>query len=153
MGILDSMTGNLPGGSAGGAPIQSILADLLGGGGSAQQQTRPGLPGLVQRFEQAGHGDAARSWVGNGQNQPTDPAMLERVFGAEQINQWSQQTGMDKDGLLSALSQFLPHAVDQMTPNGEIAATHNDPAAASGGVGSAGPSDQAAMGGPERQSN
>ena len=36
------------------------------------------------------------------------------------MNQWSQQSGMQPQDLLSQLSQLLPHAVDRMTPNGEI---------------------------------
>ncbi len=42
------------------------------------------------------------------------------MFGQDQVNQWSQQTGMPAHDLLTQLSQFLPHAVDKMTPNGEV---------------------------------
>ncbi len=76
--------------------------------------------GLIQQFAQSGHGDAVNSWVGNGPNQPIQPSALQQVFGQHQVNQWSQQTGMAPNDLLSQLSQFLPHAVDKMTPNGQV---------------------------------
>ncbi len=121
MGILDSVLGGLMGGGGTGSPMGSVLGSLLGGGGAGTQQ-QSGIAGLVQRFTQAGHGDVANSWVGQGANQPADPGMLQRVFGQQQINQWSQQTGMPQNDLLSQLSQFLPHAVDQMTPQGQVPA-------------------------------
>ena len=148
MGILDSLTGsdNQPHGS-----VHSILATLLSGGGGAETQTQPGLAGLVQRFEQAGLGGIINSWIGNGQNQEVEPDMLERVLGSDQVDQWSQETGAPKPDLLSQLSQFLPNAIDRMTPSGELHTggpeTPSAPATPATPVPDAG----AKMGGPERR--
>ena len=124
MGLLDTVLGGLMGnsGSTGGSPLQSILGELLSGGGSQQQGTAPGIGGLVQRFEQAGLGSVANSWVGNGPNQAVQPSQLQQVFGQGQVNQWAQQTGMQPQDLLGQLANFLPHAVDRMTPNGSVPA-------------------------------
>lgn len=116
MGMLDSVLGGLLGGNAHAGPLQSILGSLLGGGGGAQS----GLGGLLQRFTQAGYGDQANSWVGTGTNQSIEPGALQSVFGQDQLSQWSQQTGMPQETLLQKLSQFLPSAVDHMTPNGQV---------------------------------
>ena len=116
MGILDSVIGGLLGGNAQASPLQAILGQILGGGGGAQ----PGLGGLLQRFQQAGYGDHANSWVQNGPNQSIDPGALSHVFGHEQVNQWSQQSGIPSGDLLSQLSNLIPHAVDRMTPNGQV---------------------------------
>lgn len=118
MGIFDSIIGGLLGGNTAPGPIQSVLGSIMGGGGGAQ----PGVAGLIQRFTDAGHGAVANSWVGNGANQPAEPGMLQQVFGQGQVNQWAQQTGMAPHDLLGQLAQFLPHAVDSMTPNGQIPA-------------------------------
>ncbi len=138
MGILDGILGSVLGGSSNAGPMQSILGSVLGGGQAQQQQqgglggalggllgggssgAGGGLGGLLGQFQQAGLGHVAQSWVGNGQNQQVSPDQLHQVFGDEQVNQWSQQTGMPKQDLLSQLSQYLPHAVDRMTPQGQV---------------------------------
>ncbi len=125
MSILDSILGSVLGGgsaASGASPLRPILAEILGGLGSAGQPgaSQPGLGGLLEKFTQAGQGGAFNSWVGTGQNQQVDPSTLQNVFGQNQVNQWAQQTGMAPHDLLGQLSQFLPHAVDHMTPNGEI---------------------------------
>ena len=117
MGILESVVGGLMGGQQASSPIQSILGSLLGG---ASGQGQAGLGGLIQKFEQAGQGDVAHSWVNNGPNQSIDPNTLQNVFGQNQVSQWSQQTGMAPGALLGQLAHFLPHAVDGMTPNGQV---------------------------------
>lgn len=119
MGILDSVLGGLLGGQQAPSPVQGILGSILGGSGSAGGNAG-GVGGLVQRFEQAGLGNIASSWVGNGPNQPVQPQQLEQVFGHDQVNQWAQQSGMSSSGLLGHLAQFLPHAVDHMTPGGQV---------------------------------
>jgi len=132
MGILDGILGSVLGGSSNAGPLQSILGSVLGGGGQAQQPQQQGglggmlggggggLGGLLSQFQQAGLGHVAQSWVGNGQNQQVSPDQLNQVFGDQQVNQWSQQSGMPKQDLLSQLSQYLPHAVDKMTPQGQV---------------------------------
>ena len=129
MGILDSVLGGLLGGQQASSPIQSILGSILGGGqggamggqsGGMAGSMTGGLGGLVQQFEHAGLGNIAQSWVSNGPNQAVQPQQLQQVFGQNQINQWSQQSGMAPDTLLGHLAQFLPHAVDTMTPGGQM---------------------------------
>lgn len=136
MGILDGILGGLLGGSSNAGPLQSILGSVLGGGGQAQQQgglggalggllgggggAGGGLGGLLGQFQQAGLGHVAQSWVGTGANQQVSPDQLHQVFGDEQVSHWSQQSGLPKQDLLSQLSQYLPHAVDQMTPHGQV---------------------------------
>jgi hypothetical protein len=47
------------------APADEGAGGLLGG-----------LGGLLERFQQSGHGNVSNSWVGNGQNQPVQPGQL-----------------------------------------------------------------------------
>ncbi len=138
MGILDSVLGGLLGGNSNASPLQSILGSVLGGGGQAQQPQQGGLGGLLGgggggglggllgQFQNAGLGNVAQSWVGNGPNQQVSPDQLHQVFGDQQVNQWAQQANMQPHDLLSQLSQYLPHAVDQMTPGGQMPAASGD---------------------------
>ena len=150
MGILDGILGSVLGGSSNAGPLQSILGSVLGGGQAQQQQqgglggalggmlggggAGGGLGGLLGQFQQAGLGHVAQSWVGNGANQQVSPDQLHQVFGDQQVNQWSQQTGMPKQDLLSQLSQYLPHAVDRMTPQGQVPAEEGGSAFDGAGV-------------------
>lgn len=113
MGLLDSVLGSLMGG--GSSPLQSVLSSILSGSSGGN-----GLPGLVEQFNKAGLGQVVGSWIGTGQNQPVSPGALGQVFGQDQVQQWAQQTGMSQDGILGELSKMLPHAVDHLTPTGEI---------------------------------
>ena len=118
MGLLDSIISEVTGGggrnntNANSGGLGSILGSLLASQG--------GVGGLVQKMQQAGMGDAVNSWVGNGQNQPVDQHQLGNAIGHDQVNQWSQQTGMSHNTILSELSKMLPNAVDKMTPNGRV---------------------------------
>lgn len=138
MSILDSILGSVMGGNnAASSPMGGVLGSLLGGGGGGgaggllggllgggQQQQAPmgggGLGGLLQQFQRAGMGNIANSWVGTGPNQQISPDQLQQVFGQEQVNQWAQQTNMPPHDLLGKLAQYLPHAVDRMTPDGQL---------------------------------
>lgn len=108
MGILDTVIGGLLGGG-GSSPLQGILGSLLGNAG--------GAGGLLDKLRQSGHGEQVDSWIGGGANQPIQPGALRDALGQNQVNTWSQQTGMGQDDLLHQLSQLIPHAVDRMTPN------------------------------------
>ena len=125
MGILESVIGGLLGGSQGGAssPLGNVLSSVLGGGqsgGAGNAGMAGGLGGLLSQFQQAGLGNIAQSWIGNGANQPVSPQQLQNVFGENQVQDMANQAGMPKGDFLSQLSQHLPHAVDQMTPNGQV---------------------------------
>ena len=114
------------------------LSDLLGGSGAAEQTSpaappippiTPGQPqggllgglgGLLQSFEQNGHGDVINSWIGPGQNQPIAPDQLHQVLGPDAVNNLSRLTGLPQDQLLSELSRVLPGVVDKLTPQGRM---------------------------------
>jgi len=113
----------------------SILDDLLGGqgqqgGGSliamAGQliQRAGGLPGLLAMLQQHGLGDAAQSWVGTGSNQSVSGNQLGQALQGGGLGSMLQdlagQSGMDQSQLLGQLSQVLPHAVDHLTPGGQV---------------------------------
>lgn len=90
------------------------------GRGNQTGSTGGGLGRLLSSFQQAGSGHIAQSWVGNGPNQPVSPQQLQTVFGEDQVQTMSRQSGMAPHDFLSQLSQHLPRVVDGMTPNGRM---------------------------------
>lgn len=118
---LGGMAGRGMGGGVGGAVLGAVLGHLMN-----NQTGAGGLSGLVDRFRGAGLGGHADSWVSSGPNQAIAPQDLERVFEPGQLDAWSQQTGMDRGGLLGMLSQALPGLVDGMTPHGRLPQHDNE---------------------------
>ena len=118
MALLDQLLSGLAGVS--GSPLRGVLMNVLGHGDSQTGGAGGGLGGLLSSFEQAGLGHIAQSWIGNGPNQPVSPQQLQTVFGEDQVQTMSRQSGMAPHDFLSQLSQHLPRVVDSMTPNGRL---------------------------------
>ena len=98
----------LPGGLGG------LLGGLIGGGAGG------GLGGLFDQFRQNGYGDHVDSWVSPGQNRRIAPDELSQALGPDTLDELEQQTGLPRQQLLSELSEELPDAVDQFTPDGRL---------------------------------
>ncbi|PDT78577.1 YidB family protein [Bradyrhizobium sp. C9] len=117
-----NVTASLPGG-AGGGGLGDLLKGGLGGllaGGAAGTVLSGGLGDLLNQLQQKGHGDAANSWVSNGPNKQIAPGDLANALGADQIDSLASQSGMSRDQLLQGLSQYLPDAINHLTPDGRL---------------------------------
>jgi uncharacterized protein YidB (DUF937 family) len=79
-----------------------------------------GLGDLLKQFQGAGKGDVADSWVSTGQNTPIAPTELSKVLTSEQIEFLTARTGLSREELLAGLSEQLPKAVDELTPEGRV---------------------------------
>jgi uncharacterized protein YidB (DUF937 family) len=123
-GMLGQLLGGLLGGGQPGqpgqpaqqSPIMGILQQVLASGG---QGGAGGVSAVVSRFEAAGLGQQAQSWVGTGANQPVTPDQVGQAFSPEQINGWASQAGTTPDAMRQVLAEALPHAVDHLTPGGQ----------------------------------
>ena len=112
-GMLGQLLGGLMGsGGQGQSPLVNVLQQVL-----AQQG---GVGGLVSKFQQAGYGQQANSWVGASANQPVSPEQVGHVFAPEQIEQWATQAGTTPDAMRQVLAEAVPHTVDQLTPGGQV---------------------------------
>jgi uncharacterized protein YidB (DUF937 family) len=102
--------------------LGGVLGGLGGilGGSSTGSVLSGGLGDLVDRFRQAGQGEAAESWVRKGPNQAISTDQLERALGADVVSSLSEKTGLPRDELLSRLARTLPEAVDNLTPEGRV---------------------------------
>ena len=114
-------SGGMPGAGTGG--LGDLLPGGLGGllgGNSAGSVLSGGLGNLVRNMQDNGYGKQAQSWVGRGENEAIAPDDLAKALGRDSIDTLTQQTGMERDELLSGLSQHLPQFVDQLTPEGRL---------------------------------
>ena len=121
LGSIFGGQGNHPGqaGGAQGGGLGGLLGGLLAGG-AAGSVLSGGLGDLLKQFQQNGQGDVAESWVGPGANKQIAPNDLAAALGADQIDQLTSRTGLSREQLLQDLSQELPDAVDDFTPNGRV---------------------------------
>ncbi|MEZ5659883.1 MAG: YidB family protein [Burkholderiaceae bacterium] len=117
---------------------QEALAGATGGAGRAQpaetakeigtvfgrsgggDSLSGGLGELIDRFRNAGESETVDSWVRPGPNRPVSGASLERALGPSLIEELSVKTGLDPQEILSRLSNDLPRAVDDFTPDGRL---------------------------------
>jgi uncharacterized protein YidB (DUF937 family) len=137
--VDDIIRNAIPGGNIT-KPLMIALMGLLASGalsksGGAQSSTATpqqppagegsggllgGLGGLLERFQQSGHGSVINSWIGSGQNQPVQPGQLGSILGPTIIKTLAQSSGLSEEELTKQLSQILPGVVDKLTPNGRI---------------------------------
>jgi uncharacterized protein YidB (DUF937 family) len=108
MGLLDGLIGG-----AVGAEMVTVVNGLI--------EKHGGLQGIVTEFQQKGLGPTIQSWVGNGENQPISPGQINKVLGPDTVQQYASKLGIPPDQLAAKLSQFLPQAIDKMTPQGKVA--------------------------------
>jgi len=110
MGLLDGLLGG-----AVGAEMVSVVNGLI--------QKHGGVQGIVAQMEQQGLGNTVRSWVGSGANQPITTDQVHQAFGADTVKELAAKAGISTDDMAAKLSQFLPQAIDKLTPNGVAAKT------------------------------
>jgi uncharacterized protein YidB (DUF937 family) len=114
---------NVPAGAKLGGGLSDLIPGGLGGllgGAAAGSVLSGGLGNLIKELQEGGHGRAAQSWVGTGQNEDIAPHHLADALGSDTIDALSQHTGLEREDLLAGLSQHLPDLINQLTPNGRL---------------------------------
>ena len=107
MGLLDGIVGG-----AIGAALATAVNNLI--------EQHGGLKGLVNNLEQKGLGSEVKSWVGTGENKPVSPGQVNDALGANTLKELAAKAGMSSEELAAKLSEFLPKAIDKLTPQGKV---------------------------------
>jgi uncharacterized protein YidB (DUF937 family) len=120
--MLNGGIGGMP--QMGGAPQPSGQANPATPGtnsaGMPDGGLLGGLGGLLEKLQNAGQGDTAKSWIGTGPNKPIEPKQLGTALGQTTISDLAKQAGVSEQDLLAQLSKVLPGVVDKLTPNGQL---------------------------------
>ena len=109
MGLLDGVLGGVIG-----AGLTSVVSGVI--------EKHGGVAGLVKQFEQQGLGNVVQSWVGTGSNLPITAEQIHKVLGSDTVTQLAAKFGLNPQDLAHKISELLPQAVDQMTPDGVVPA-------------------------------
>ncbi len=116
MGLFDQLLGGVIG-QLGNAQQKGSLMDLA----TSVIQSQPGgLSGLLSKFQAAGLGAHADSWVGTGPNQPVTADQISRVLGSDKVAAMAQKLGVNPQTASTALAALLPVVVDHLTPKGQV---------------------------------
>ena len=116
--FLDNLLGDSQGNPVSGNSLISVAGQLIERAG--------GVQGLTSMLQQHGLGDAVQSWVGTGANQAVSSNQLGQALQngglGSVVQEAAGKLGVDPNQLLAQLSQVLPHAVDHLTPDGQVPA-------------------------------
>ena len=94
------------------------LSDLFGGRPPGTVAAG-GLVDLLERFQTAGYGQAAQSWVSDEPNQPVEPGEVEQALD-EDLLELERRTGLPRAEIVERLATGLPETVNQLTPQGRV---------------------------------
>ncbi|MBV8379857.1 MAG: DUF937 domain-containing protein [Paucibacter sp.] len=123
MGLLDSLLGaasQAMGGQQaqqGASPWIGMISTVLNNG-----SVQGGLGGVLQQLQASGLADHVASWVSNGNNLPVSADQITQALGGAGglLAQLAQHAGTTPQEAGEQLSQWLPHIVDHLSPNGQM---------------------------------
>src|SRR5262249_36699969 len=112
MGLLDNFGGVI--GAIAAAEGPSLISSVLA-------KTNLGsLSGIVAQLQQGGLGSQVQTWLGHGANAQISIDQIRSALGDQHIQQIANQLGVPVDQALKFLTEHLPNAVDQASPNGTL---------------------------------
>jgi uncharacterized protein YidB (DUF937 family) len=92
----------------------SILSQVL-------EKTNMGdLQSIVNKLQEAGLNKQVASWLSNSQNIPVTKEQLRAALNDKQLQQIARSLGVPVDQALDILAKYLPAAVDQASPTGQL---------------------------------
>jgi uncharacterized protein YidB (DUF937 family) len=109
---MDAISKIFGGGGGGDSDLIKGFTEMVSKGG--------GMQGLVSKFDAAGLGDKARSWVGGGSNEPITGQEMRQALGDEEVDQLAQKAGISPDEASDKLAKIVPEAVNKLTPDGQM---------------------------------
>jgi uncharacterized protein YidB (DUF937 family) len=110
MGLLDGLVGGMVG-----AEMVTVVNGLI--------EKHGGVQGVVNQLRTSGLGPTVNSWIADGPNELVSAGEVHKAFGEQTINELAAKSGLTTQELTAKLAQVLPHAVDALTPDGQVPKT------------------------------
>ena len=107
--FMDNVGGNADAGAAGNA-----LSQLIGDGQDMD------IVGMVSKLSGGDLAGAARSWLGDGNNDSVSAEQITEGLGADKIAQFASQLGLSQQDAAGGIAQMLPKLVDQSSKGGSL---------------------------------
>jgi uncharacterized protein YidB (DUF937 family) len=107
MGLLDGLVGGMVG-----AEMVTVVNGLI--------EKHGGVQGVINQLRTNGLGPTVNSWIADGPNELVTAGQVHQAFGEQTISDLAAKSGLTTQELTAKLAQVLPHAVDALTPNGQV---------------------------------
>lgn len=122
MGLFDHLGAALGKGGAFSGFLSSALATQIPARLQAALADSPygDLDGLMERFREGGFGAEVESWLGTGENLPLTSEEIMEVIDPMTMSSLAAALGVPAPMLPGLIAQYLPLAVDKLSPNGVI---------------------------------
>ena len=117
-GSLGGMLGNLLDEYGGPEAIAGQVLNQMGG-----------VPGVLDKLQQAGLGGQVASWIGTGPNQQVSPEQIGTALGHGPLADVAAKIGIPPDQLSQVIAHALPGLIDKLSPSGQL-----QPHVATGGL-------------------
>lgn len=114
MGLFSSIAGSVASKLAGGenGQIIQLALDIL--------KRHHGVPGVLDKFRQAGCGAEVDSWLSDGPNLPLTPGQVEKTLGLPELADIGSKFGITGQEVADKMARYLPTVVDRLSPNGQV---------------------------------
>jgi len=93
----------------------SILAQALA------KNNMGDLQGILNKLQEAGLNKQVASWLSDNKNIPVTKEQLRAAINDKQLQEIARSLGIPVDQALDVLTKYLPAAVDQASPSGQLA--------------------------------
>ena len=119
MALFDSLIGEVANKFGLGAKAGPLVMALLR---SMTNEQAGGLGGFLEKFQSAGLGDLATSWVSHGDNQTLNTTQLTNAMGEDDIAHVARDANLSAAEAKPPLAYLVPKIIDLLTPNGTVPA-------------------------------
>lgn len=122
MGLFDNIGAALGKGGAFSGFVTGALARQLPAKLAAALAASPygDAEGLLERFREAGFEPEVASWLGSGENLPITTEEVMEVIDPMTMTELAGALGVPPSMLPGLIAQYLPMAVDKMSPDGRL---------------------------------
>jgi len=80
-----------------------------------------GIGGLLSRFKSTGATEQADSWVSrSSSNKPVSGDQVQQALGQSEVKRIATEAGVSEQEACEGIAKVLPHAIDNVTPDGQI---------------------------------
>lgn len=79
-----------------------------------------GVPALLDRLKETGHGAAVASWIGSGSNEAMCARGLAAILPPGTVKAIAWDLGIPPDRVAIIIARFLPSVVDRDSPAGQL---------------------------------
>lgn len=114
MSLFDSVTGDIAQrfglGNKAGSLVSSLISHI----------SDHGITGFLNKFHQAGLGDAVSSWISSGENKSLSAEQLTGALGEDTLKEIASNAGISTNEAKPALAMLIPGLINSLTPNGVV---------------------------------